>query len=163
MLDDETDVSHLSDRELLLRAVNSTLATEQNVGHVLRELSEVRGDIADIRRRLAPGGEIEHRARAVSSHEFESAADAIAGKLLAEFRGPRGGTNNLTRETVVEVVTATLGAERLRSFEEAAKDAKKLRTQIKAGAVVALITIAATAVAAHFEGRATAPQTQVHP
>jgi len=67
LLDDGEDVTLVSDRDLVLRAVNSSLRTEQAIGTMLAELSknrqEVRGDIARIDGKI---GALSRQTRALS-------------------------------------------------------------------------------------------------
>ena len=164
VLDDGEDVTNLTDRQLILRVANDRLVEAHERGALLGAMASMEGRIVarieKLEGRLAPNGEIEHRAAMTSSHAIETAADTIASKLFAEFHGPRGGRNNLTKEAVVEIVQSQIDAGTLKQFRDAEKDNRKLRLAIKAGAVVAIVTVLATAIAAHLEGRATAPQQQ---
>jgi hypothetical protein len=164
VLEDGTDVSHLSDRDLVIRAVNSSMSADYISGRVLGELGlvrndlrEVRTDVDEIKRRLAPNGEIEHRARQASGHAFEEAVEGVAARIVEAVHDDRdGGRGNVSTERVLAMIREYDSGK-----EERARDERrKFRRDLTVAIVAAVIGAVATGAAGEMHGRATAPQVQ---
>lgn len=175
--DDGDDVSHLTDRDLILRAVNSAIATEKKSGEAIRfiagvenrmgrrldgiaeHLQGVDDRLVDIERRLSPGGEIEHRAQAASGHALDGAMKTFAERIVDAVHDEREGRGNITAERVMELIELSEARPIVRRAERNSDSKRRIVEAVVAGLVLALAAWAG----GHFEGRATAPQTQVHP
>ncbi len=102
--------------------------------------------VATLEHRIAPGGEVEQRAgqraQLASSHTLEATAETVAARIVEAVKGPRDGPNNITPETVVEIVKKTRIAEKAASFDEGVRRAHDRREKILVGVAIALITAA---------------------
>lgn len=93
VLDDGEDVSGVSDRTLVLRAVNSMLAVDHSLGSLTRDISVVRTDIGEIRRemiglRTAVLAAISAATVSATGRDRLPSAHEIAEEVASEITGP---------------------------------------------------------------------------
>jgi len=94
ILDDGEDVSHIVDRALVLRAVNSSIATEQALGRLTAEVASVRSDMSRWRDSMRP--------------KMESFNDAE--QFVADERATRAGRAKAIRKLVMAALLGAAGA-----------------------------------------------------
>lgn len=160
VLSDGTDVTTKTERELLLFVIDEVFVVQSDVGKLAGEVGDARREIADIKVRLQPNGEIEHRARAVSSHAFEGIAQDVAQRIVEAVHDDRdGGRGNITIDRVLDEIRKYDAGK----AEKVADDRKKFKRDLTVAIIAALVGVAAAGALGHVEGRATAPAAQAHP
>jgi hypothetical protein len=90
ILTDGTDVTDVPSRELILRAVNSTLATEYTLGRLASAVSQIANEVRilqDLVRRVTSlEGTRDMREKAASLHDVQELIDEVIEKTNPELR-----------------------------------------------------------------------------